>query len=488
VIEWSDVLRSKRDKFVDRLVSVGYRPSINDSYILNSNIDIPELGKTIEVEVSIPEGFPFVPPKVRPTPADGNRSWHLERDNSLCLWSAESEPSHPWLDPEVVLERIRKWFIEDAGGWVNDLPDLDLERYWEPHGDEVLFLHNGLSDSHGFLFDVEPKWVSKNSRIYRVKRRWLPNMHMRRRHEKVLVIDVGDLKAPPREYDHLLDCVKALYGTENAAGIDRLVQNDVNWLLVRYERKGNPGILALRVTNRKPVCLKCVHAAEDSERVRDLRRGIQALSLGDVRVAIVGVGAIGSFVADQLVRSGVAHLTLFDNDIVRPGNLPRHLVSSKYIGRCKVDAIADQLCQNGLLDRTKIEVRRSRLEPLEVERLLKEHDLVIDATANAIITKALADASQLTSRPLVTVCVQHDGTVVRVDRYPISIGEKHDQPVPRRDEVPFHSPGYEGGCGDPVSPTPPYSCIAAASLAASVAMSVVSGSSLPPTIIQHLYA
>lgn len=488
MIEWSDVLRSERDKFVDRLVSVGFRLSVNDSYVLNSNIDISELGKKVEVVVTVPEGFPFVPPRVVPKVSDGSCSWHRSHDNSLCLWSAESEPSQPWLDPEVVLERIRNWFLEDAGGWVNDPPDLDLERYWEPLGDEVLFLYNGLSDVHGLCFDVKPDWVASNSMIYRVTRHWSPNMRAHRRHEKVLVIDVGDLKTPPREYVHLLDCVQALHGSENATKIDQFVRDDVNWLLVRYERKGNPGVLVLRVVARKPVHLKCVHAAEDSERVRDLRRGTQAPSLREVRMAIVGAGAVGSFLADQLVRSGVAHLTLIDNDIVRPGNLPRHLVSSQYIGRRKVDATVGHLDKAGLLERTKIDARRARLEPNEVEQLLKEHDLVIDATANATITRALAAASQLTSRPLVTVCVQHGGTVVRVDRYPISIGEKHDPPVPRRDEVPLYSPGYEGGCGDPVSPTPPYSCIAAASLAASVAMSVVSGSGLPPTIIQHLYA
>lgn len=483
---WVDLVRSERDRFVDRLVDAGLLPSINDPYTLYTEIEIPAFGRSVDLVVTVPEAFPFVPPRVGPTSGDGASSWHRERDNTLCLWSAESEPSQPWTSPQALLERVREWFREDVNGWPDDPPNLDLERYWEPLGQDVLFLHDGLSGSHGYCFDVHPEWTSKTAKVYRVGRRWQPTMRPQRGHEKVLAIDIGELTTPPREFDHLLDRVQVLHGSAKANEVDRLVRSSVAWLLVRYERSSNPSLLALRVVDRDPVRLRYVAAAEDNERVRSLRRGPRSQSFANVRVAIVGAGAIGSFLADQLARSGILHLTLLDHDVLRPGNLPRHLVGGRYVGRPKVDAIAEHLRHAGLVEGETLDLRISRLDPLDAERLLTEHDLVIDATANSTITRALADAAQLTTRSLIAVCVQHDGAIIRVDRYPTSSGEQHDAPVPAPTDVEY-GPSYEGGCGEPISPTPPYACIAAASLAASAALSIVCGADVPPTIIQRLH-
>src|SRR5215210_6865454 len=45
--------------------------------------------------------------------------------------------------------------------------------------------------------------------------------------------------------------------------------------------------------------------------------------LGRARVALIGAGALGSAIADQLVRSGIGHLTLIDRDYVEIHNLQR---------------------------------------------------------------------------------------------------------------------------------------------------------------------
>lgn len=483
---WDDLLRSERDRFVDDLVRAGFRPDANNAYTLTNEVEIPALNKVVEIRVTIPDSFPFVPPRVKPTAGDGTSSWHRERDNTLCLWAAESEPSQPWTSVEFLVARVCDWFLQDQNGWINDSPNLDLERYWMPLGENVLFLHDGLTDSHGFCFDVHPARVSKGTAsIYRVQRRWQPTMRRKRGHEKALVINIGELSTPPREFDHLLDRVAEQNGQTSADEVDRIVRGSVDWLLVRYERNGNPGVLALAVVNRKPLLLNCVEAAEDSDRVRNLRRGTRTDQLAVCKVAIVGVGAVGSFLADQLTRSGIPHLTLIDHDLLRPGNLPRHLAGSKHIGQPKVHAVADQLREDGLLDITTLETRESRLDPCAAELLLTEHDLVIDATANATITRALAAAAQLTGRSFLSICVQHDGATTRLDRYPISPSEQHSPPT----EAPpggLHPPGYEGGCGDPISPTPPYSCISAASLASSAAASILTGLQIPPTIVQHV--
>jgi molybdopterin/thiamine biosynthesis adenylyltransferase len=66
--------------------------------------------------------------------------------------------------------------------------------------------------------------------------------------------------------------------------------------------------------------------------------------LGNLRVAIVGCGGTGSAVAEQLVRLGVRHFTLFDPDMLTPSNLTRVYGSFPTdIGRAKVDIIAEHL-------------------------------------------------------------------------------------------------------------------------------------------------
>lgn len=58
------------------------------------------------------------------------------------------------------------------------------------------------------------------------------------------------------------------------------------------------------------------------------------------RVLLVGCGAIGSFVAAELARSGVGELTLVDGDVLEPGNSVRWLLGRSSWGWPKAEALA----------------------------------------------------------------------------------------------------------------------------------------------------
>ena len=67
-------------------------------------------------------------------------------------------------------------------------------------------------------------------------------------------------------------------------------------------------------------------------------------SIGQKRVIIFGVGGVGSWCAESLVRSGITHLTIVDSDRVCITNINRQLMAtSKTVGQVKVEALKERL-------------------------------------------------------------------------------------------------------------------------------------------------
>lgn len=64
------------------------------------------------------------------------------------------------------------------------------------------------------------------------------------------------------------------------------------------------------------------------------------------RVIIFGIGGVGSWCAEALVRSGIRHLTIVDADAVSASNINRQLMAtSSNIGKVKVDVMRERLLE-----------------------------------------------------------------------------------------------------------------------------------------------
>ncbi len=62
------------------------------------------------------------------------------------------------------------------------------------------------------------------------------------------------------------------------------------------------------------------------------------IRLKEAKVVIAGLGGVGSYAYEALVRAGVGHLTLIDHDTVEASNINRQLVASHdTIGKAKVE-------------------------------------------------------------------------------------------------------------------------------------------------------
>lgn len=135
----------------------------------------------------------------------------------------------------------------------------------------------------------------------------------------------GTLIASPRGADFVFSGTLQ-HETDGVQPIDRVWIVGERWRLVQSFNTGSPVLDAIFDRN-----------------VRALGPAIQVV-LGDLRIAIVGAGGTGSAVAEQVVRLGVRHLLLVDNDELSASNVTRVYGSTPSdVGRPKVDVLRDHL-------------------------------------------------------------------------------------------------------------------------------------------------
>ncbi|MBT9391777.1 ThiF family adenylyltransferase [Hymenobacter sp. NST-14] len=119
-------------------------------------------------------------------------------------------------------------------------------------------------------------------------------------------------------------------------------------------------------------------------------RGRLATSLRDARVLLLGAGAVGGALAEQLVRMGLQHLTIVDGDILEAGNLVRHNLSMVELLQPKAQALAKGLNQSTPSARvTGLVVKAPANEDDAFARAVKEATLIIDATADDTLLKSM---------------------------------------------------------------------------------------------------
>jgi tRNA A37 threonylcarbamoyladenosine dehydratase len=123
--------------------------------------------------------------------------------------------------------------------------------------------------------------------------------------------------------------------------------------------------------------------------------------LAGARVAVIGMGGVGSWAAEMLARSGIGSLTLVDGDEVCASNINRqsHALQGT-IGRIKVGVLAERL---GAINRElHIDARAEFLTPTKIPALVDEHhDLVLDACDAFRVKLELIAACRRSRQPLI---------------------------------------------------------------------------------------
>ena len=101
--------------------------------------------------------------------------------------------------------------------------------------------------------------------------------------------------------------------------------------------------------------------------------------LRTIRVILFGVGGVGSACAEALVRTGLVHLTIVDDDTVQASNLNRQLLATHAtMGQTKVEAQKARLLS--INPEAEIDARCERVNSQWLEtNSLEGYDYIIDA-------------------------------------------------------------------------------------------------------------
>jgi molybdopterin/thiamine biosynthesis adenylyltransferase len=434
--------------------------------------------RTTLVEIVLQGDFPFAAPKVLPLSRgwaeqvtgrtfgdnyyEASNGWHRDLDRAMCLFTQADHTQLPWADGEQLLDQARAWLAQDAAGWSDDAPALDLDRYLHPSAERALVLYGNLAGHEGKVLQLrrERHDVLRVGPVAAPRRQGRASGHRVWPSDTVLILDAKELGGPIRDWDDLCAAIDA----DAARALTRAYDDGLRKVLLLYRHRDVRGVLGLALAAGKDdeVTVKSLNTAPDDLATRTIRAHPRAESLSSKRVAVVGVGAVGSVAADLLHRSGVGELMLIDGDLVVPGNTTRHLLDGDAVGLPKAYAVANALHKARPRFGT-VQWRDERLRTVaDALTLLADYDVVVDATADSTATAMLTAAARTGTGQLLSACVLADGYAIRVDRTPVRDG---DQPLPPPKLPPPSSDVYETGCGSPISQTPPAAVWEAAALA-----------------------
>ncbi|MGL5938136.1 MAG: ThiF family adenylyltransferase [Phocaeicola sp.] len=152
-------------------------------------------------------------------------------------------------------------------------------------------------------------------------------------------------------------------------------------------------------------------------------RGRLSDHLVNKKILLIGLGAIGSYVAESLARGGAKHITVCDGDLVEPGNICRASYENNSIGEnkasaitkkikaispfCNVNSLSDwyynrntqiyQLENHDFYGDVNYESQKSFIQTLE------KYDIIIDCTASNELLHFLSYAVK--DRLLLSLCI-----------------------------------------------------------------------------------
>src|SRR5256885_6579555 len=122
----------------------------------------------------------------------------------------------------------------------------------------------------------------------------------------------------------------------------------------------------------------------------------------DARVTLCGCGALGTVLANALVRAGVCHLRLIDRDFIETSNLQRQVLFDEHDvaeGLPKAEAAARKL--GAINSSVYVEPVVADIDRTNILELVEDADLILDGTDNFEIRYLINDVAVKLGKPWV---------------------------------------------------------------------------------------
>ena len=159
------------------------------------------------------------------------------------------------------------------------------------------------------------------------------------------------------------------------------------------------------------------------QRRTELLLGLDNLEkIQKARVLIFGIGGVGSWCAECLVRSGIRNITIVDSDRICVTNCNRQLMAtSKTIGQVKVDALRDRLLE--INPDASITCFQKIYEAASADSFhMEEYDFIVDAIDSLkdkadLILRATALPKHITFISSMGAALRRDPFLVRKSEF-----------------------------------------------------------------------
>lgn len=147
--------------------------------------------------------------------------------------------------------------------------------------------------------------------------------------------------------------------------------------------------------------------------------------LKSARVAVFGIGGVGGYVCEALVRSGVGAIDLIDHDQVSVSNLNRQIIATrKTIGRDKVDVMRERILE--INPEVRVRIYKCFLLPENADTFpFAEYDYVVDAVDTVTAKIELVLRAQAAGIPMISSM----GTGNKLDGGGLRVGDIYQTSV-----------------------------------------------------------
>ncbi len=368
-----------------------------------------DLGDGIELEVHFPPHYPDECPSVRPVKYEGPVSSHqFTKTGVFCL---ELGPDN-WHPDFTAADMVRSAWLLLAKEIISlvepvEIPSRHVSTLAEriSHASGVLLRTHAFDDLVGEVSEsceFEFVWPMRN--LFRVLPVALPKgdsrlgKHPSMRHETAsagsfVVLRSDAPEKAPTDPTAFSDFVKE-HG-------DVVFRDEVLGVLLKWGPEKTKGFLRLPkgVIPLEDMPFDPGDGARTPDAVRT--------AVASAKIAIVGLGSLGSKVVTSLARMGVRRFVLVDGDVLDGPNICRHAAGFSEVGAMKVD-VARELIRDVSFGDPEIVCHAvdlaSATNPDVHAAVLKDlgsADLLVDATANPEAFCILAMISSDHRRPLV---------------------------------------------------------------------------------------